>query len=490
MNNFIVVDNEGDFPYPLQGAQLITSAEYLTDIRFQYLRSARVYNLSQSFGYQSKGYYVSLLSLARKHRVMPDPVTIQDLKAASFAKIISEELHELVQKKLHSLKSDHFELSIYFGRNFSKSYDELARKIFSLLKAPLLKVEFQKHKEWSIRSIRLLTLKDLRPEHRDFLREVMEDYFKHREAGKRDLKKYNYDLAILHNPEEESPPSNEKALKKFVSAAKKMGIYCELITKEDAHRLTEFDALFIRETTHVNHHTYRLARKAQAEGMVVIDDTESILKCSNKVFLEEILQRHDIPRPKTSILNKDNINDVLEAVGVPCILKKPDSAFSSGVFKAPTKEEFHRLCHELLKKSELIIVQEFLPSQFDWRVGILNNEVIFACKYYMADGHWQIINHQGKTDDDKYGNFETLEPKDVPKKVLQVAIKAAKLMGKGLYGVDLKEINHQIYLIEVNDNPNIDSGVEDRLLKDDLYQKIMGHFLHLLNKQRGLQVPL
>ena len=60
----------------------------------------------------------------------------------------------------------------------------------------------------------------------------------------------------------------------------------------------EFDALFIRETTLVNHHTYRFARRAASEGLVVIDDPESILKCTNKVFLAELLSRHKMPMPQ------------------------------------------------------------------------------------------------------------------------------------------------------------------------------------------------
>ena len=36
-------------------------------------------------------------------------------------------------------------------------------------------------------------------------------------------------------------------------------------------------------------------------------------------------------------------------------------------------------------------------------------------------------------------------------------------------GVDLKEHNGLAYVMEVNDNPNIDAGYEDGILKDELY---------------------
>ena len=62
---------------------------------------------------------------------------------------------------------------------------------------------------------------------------------------------------------------------------------------------------------------------------------------------------------------------------------------------------------------------------------------------------------------------------DVPKAVLNIALKAASLMGDGLYGVDLKQDGDKIVVMEVNDNPSIDSGVEDAVLGDQLYMDIL-----------------
>ena len=62
-----------------------------------------------------------------------------------------------------------------------------------------------------------------------------------------------------------------------------MGFNCEFITKNDINRIAEFDGLFIRETTAVNHHTFRFAQRAISEGLVVMDDPDSILKCTYKV---------------------------------------------------------------------------------------------------------------------------------------------------------------------------------------------------------------
>jgi glutathione synthase/RimK-type ligase-like ATP-grasp enzyme len=57
--------------------------------------------------------------------------------------------------------------------------------------------------------------------------------------------------------------------------------------------------------------------------------------------------------------------------------------------------------------------------------------------------------------------------------VLETALKAAALIGDGLYGVDLKEIDGKVYVMEVNDNPNIDFGIEDDVLKEKLYDMVI-----------------
>lgn len=189
--------------------------------------------------------------------------------------------------------------------------------------------------------------------------------------------------------------------------------------------------------------------------------------------MAEALQNANIPTPKTIIVHKDNIDEVLEFTGLPCVLKSPDSTFSFGVKKANTKEEFQELVVTMLKKSDLIIAQEYTFSEFDWRIGILDDKPIFACRYYMAKDHWQIYNWDAAKKDDKDGNADSLPIGKVPKKIMDAAIKTAKLMGKGLYGIDLKEVNGKPLVIEINDNPNIDFGVEDRFYGDKLYIDIL-----------------
>jgi len=267
-----------------------------------------------------------------------------------------------------------------------------------------------------------------------------------------------------------------------------MGIEVEMISKHDYGRLSEFDALFIRETTAIDHYTYRFAKKAETEGLVVIDDPMSILRCANKVYLADLFRTHHVPSPKTWILHKGNNEhlDKLESeAGFPVVIKIPDGSFSKGVAKVESRLELEQKVAELFQNSALLLAQEYLYTDFDWRIGVINNKPLFACKYYMAKNHWQIYHHTETHSD--CGYFETLPTFEAPKCVLNAALKACQSIGNGLYGVDVKEKDGKCYVIEVNDNPNIDRGVEDKYLGDGLYHQIMAEFLRRMeNCSKGI----
>lgn len=100
----------------------------------------------------------------------------------------------------------------------------------------------------------------------------------------------------------------------------------------------------------------------------------------------------------------------------------------------------------------------------------------------MSTGHWQIYDHNGGNQTDS-GDFETLAVEGAPKKVIKTALRAARLIGDGLYGVDLKQTSKGVFVIEVNDNPSIDYGVEDKVLGEELYRSVMASFRARLDQQ-------
>ena len=57
-------------------------------------------------------------------------------------------------------------------------------------------------------------------------------------------------------------------------------------------------------------------------------------------------------------------------------------------------------------------------------------------------------------------------------------------IGDGFYGVDLKQIGERFFVVEVNDNPSVDAGVEDLVLKDALYREVMGTIVRRIEERK------
>lgn len=487
MHSLIVVDKPKDWSLQIPCVETISAKDYLTNHQYAEMRHARIYNLCHSYRYQGMGYYVSLLAEARSHRSFPNITTIQDFKSQSIVRIISDELHHLIQRSIRQkVAAKNLHIHIYFGQTVTKSHEMLAKQLYNLFPAPLLRVCLtwhHEHKQWLLHHICPLTLNQIPAYHQSYLEKFAQQYFaKKRLRVLGSQVKFHYDLAILVNPQDRSPPSNHKAIEKFLEAAEFEGMRAKTIGKHDYSRILEFDAIFIRETTAVNHHTYRFARRAVTENLVVIDDPTSIVRCANKVYMAEMLKKAHIATPKTIIVHRKNTLELLHKIDFPYVLKQPDGSFSNGVIKVTHIKELENELHRLLNQSDLIIAQEFVPTEFDWRIGVLDKKPIFACKYFMAKNHWQI--HYWQDDMVQDGHHEAVALENVPEKVLKLAVRAASLIGNGFYGVDIKQTQQQVMVIEINDNPSIDYNVEDGILKDKLYRIIMQHIFQRIKSQK------
>lgn len=485
--NIIVYNKPKNWHLENINAKIISVKKYITEEKYQLNNNYRIFNLCSSYQYQSYGYYVSLLASARGQRVIPNTTTIRDFKSIEIIRSISSDIDELLQEALKHKKENSFCINVYFGQSDIHGFKKIASKLYQLFEAPLFKVSFIKDDRWIIKKIIPLNLHKFSQTEFEKVQKFAKEYFDKKRFNKATLKSFKYDLAILTNPNETNPPSCPVALKKFKEAANKKGIYTEFITKDDFDKINEFDALLIRETTSVNNHTYEISRLAYAEGLVVIDDPWSIIRCSNKIYQNELFKHNKILTPKTIIYTKNLFNaSMANDVTFPVVIKQPDSAFSLGITKANDKNEMIEKIEELFKKSDMVVCQEFMYSDFDWRIGIIDHTPIFACKYYMTKDHWQIYNWN-INDGDPSGDSETIPISDVPQKILDTAVKASSLIGDGLYGVDLKEIEGKVYVIEVNDNPNIDYGIEDYILKDKLYEKIIDSIYNRIEISRNIK---
>ncbi|MFT4589930.1 MAG: glutathione synthase/RimK-type ligase-like ATP-grasp enzyme [Candidatus Binatia bacterium] len=469
----LVVDDPRHWRFPSEGVEIRSARDYLSTASSAQTAGARVFNLCDSYAYQSLGYYVSLLAEARGDRAIPSVATLRDFRSTAIARAFSAEIENTIRKSLKTETGNEFTLSIYFGQTLDKNHEKLGAQLYRLFPAPLMLAEFQRQKNWNLTSVLPLSANQIPESHVERVAEFGRLYFQGRHRVQRPKQRFLFDLAILVNPDEPCPPSNERALKNFEEAAREVGFWVERIVSADAARISEFDALFIRETTAVDHPTYQLSRLAHAEGLVVIDDPWSILRCANKIYLAESLAKAKLPAPHTEILTRADLEGNLHGdLSFPLVLKVPDAAFSLGVRKVDNEEQFHAELEGMLKESDLILAQEFAASDFDWRVGVLDQKALFVCKYYMAHGHWQIYNWKAEAPGRQTGKHETMHVEFAPEAVVDLALKATKLIGDGFYGVDIKQVGDRLMVIEVNDNPNVDAGVEDAALGQELYRRV------------------
>jgi glutathione synthase/RimK-type ligase-like ATP-grasp enzyme len=485
----VIVEKLKDWNSYYPAEQLMTPQDYL--INWDETESeerVKIINLCRNYKYLSHGHYCSLLAEARGHSVIPSIKAIHDLSRSFLYSLETEDLDNDIQKAFkHQSPGDGITMTVFFGKTEKEQLQDVARQIFDLFPAPILNVDFEWNKKWEITSIRTQGLNALSTSDEDKFAQALDEYSGKIWRRPRARKKYRYDLAILHNPTEAMPPSDKRALQNFIRAGKDNDVLVELIEKKDYARIAEFDGLFIRETTAINHHTYRFAKKAESEGVVVIDDPMSILKCTNKIYMHNLLQSNNIPGPKTLVIanTPEQLEEAQREIGFPMIIKIPDGSFSKGIYKVKDPQELKRLCEDLFKKTALLLVQEYFYTDFDWRIGILNSRPIYACKYYMTKGHWQIYNHEKKMRRGiQSGDSETLPISKVPKHVLSTALKMASHIGDSLYGVDLKEKDKKAFVIEINDNPNIDTNVEDAISGMDLYHNVVNDFIRRIEAKR------
>ncbi len=474
----VLVDRLDEWRPEYPRVELMTAEDYLDSVVHT---AALVVNLCRNQRYQSRGYYCSLLAEARGQRVLPSPQTSQDLRRpVGFSP--RKGLDTRAQTFLDGLAEDTFALEVMFGQTRELALSGFARELFDAFPAPLLRVMLRrKDGAWQVQRVSAGSYRSLPDGERAVFVEQLHKYAARGPRPARRPRRHRYRLAVLVDPNDPTAPSNDAALRKFVAAGPTVGIECELITPRDASKLFEYDALFIRTTTSVDHFTYRLARRAELAGMVVIDDSQSILRCSNKIYQHELFRRHDVPTPASVAIARGQLERAEQICGYPVVIKAPDGSSSLAVHKADNREALERHARAMFQRSELLLAQEFTYTEFDWRVGVLDREPIFAAQYFMYGDHWQVIDCRVKSEDN-YGPTRAVPLDRAPREVVETALRAANLIGDGFYGVDLKQTRDgRVVVIEVNDNPNVDSGNEDQLDGDRLFERIIGDFRRRLD---------
>lgn len=520
---FVVV-MEGNRIPALEGIPALSADEYLEGVGDALAGDLVVLNLCRSYQYLSKGYYVSLLADARQQRVFPALQTIEEirnpatclraLRAAGVPVADARTVRELRRTAARTNATvtapvpvtvpatdmglalpagngdradqsagnlgelpdtGYAEAWCVFGETVDQRFKSQCAAAFRALSFPLLKVRFYRDGEtWKAAHVAPVAVTQLDPGELQLLSRALRRP-RFLDPATTAARPRPYRIACLWDAQDPFAASDRDTLGRFERTAKAIGMSFERIGLDDLPHLAEYDALFIRTVTAIDHDSFTFAQMAESLGMPVIDDPRSILRCTNKVFMNELFTRHSVPTPRTVTISRKTSFEVARTFGFPLIVKLPDGTFSQSVKKADDLAQFDAIVQEMFRRSPLLIVQEFTPTDYDWRIGVLENQVVFAAKYHMACGHWQIVS-TSQSGEPEYGRVEAVRIQDVPPAVLSLALESAALVGDGLYGVDIKDTATGPVVIEVNDNPSIHEGCEDEVEGDRLYETVLRVF--------------
>jgi glutathione synthase/RimK-type ligase-like ATP-grasp enzyme len=268
------------------------------------------------------------------------------------------------------------------------------------------------------------------------------------------------------------------ALSNFRMAAFELGHELDFIFKNELKYLKNYDAILIRALTDPLNASYLVARWAEMLGRRVLDTSDSIRICCDKVNMYGRLAAAGVPLPATRYLAPAAVDagaatSLFEALGTPLVLKAPNSSFSAYVDKVTSAEAFVRVGRRFLRRADRLVVQQYLPSEFDWRVVTLHGHVLAVVQYRFARDRWKAMQRgeAGET-----AVVHGVPRESAPSGLLDVALAAGRAIGDSLYGVDVKQIGDEFVVIEVNDNPTIAATEEDQA-NPEIYADIVRYLV-------------
>lgn len=285
-------------------------------------------------------------------------------------------------------------------------------------------------------------------------------------------------LGIFVNRQTLSSSEQLTALVKCRDAGESMGHTVEFIFPVDIKKIPKLDALFIRANTDPMNTTYVAAKMAQMYGVPVIDDPSSIQICADKINMYMHLMKKNVSIPRTKFLKKKELDagsacQLFEELGTPLVLKEPSTSFSVRVEKVSSVLELLKIAKRFFKLSDWIVVQEYIESRFDWRIGVLSGELLYACRYIIPSETFKIqASVNGHI---VYCDVESVPADQVPPEVIELGMAAGNAIGSGMYGVDIKESNGKLYVIEVNDNPSLEGGEDAHY--PGMFRKIISYLM-------------
>lgn len=190
----------------------------------------------------------------------------------------------------------------------------------------------------------------------------------------------------------------------------------------------------------------------QSIGFFLVNDLESMLACHNKMTNSLLLERNNIPTPKTSILNNEkSIEDAHKRIGgkFPVIIKTLTGTQGVGVSKVNDMASLVSVAQSLWKYNADLLLQQYLDIKSDVRTLVVGGNIIGSAERVREDTNKDFRNnvHLGaKT-----------RPYSLSEEEKELVVAAARSTGTWYCGVDHCKVGSDYHILEVNGSPGIRS---------------------------------
>jgi len=223
--------------------------------------------------------------------------------------------------------------------------------------------------------------------------------------------------------------------------------------------LSGFDAVIPRIGASVTFYGNAVLRQFEMMGVYPLNESVAISRSRDKLRSLQLLSRKGVGMPVTGFAHSpDDIEDVIKMVGgAPLVIKLLEGTQGIGVVLAETQKAAESVIEAFLGLKANIMVQEYIKEAggADIRCFVIGDKVVAAMKRQAKEGEFRSNLHRGGI-----ANIIKLTPEE-----RSTAVRAARIMGLNVAGVDILRSNHGPVVMEVNSSPGL-NGIEDATGKD------------------------
>jgi ribosomal protein S6--L-glutamate ligase len=234
--------------------------------------------------------------------------------------------------------------------------------------------------------------------------------------------------------------------------------------------LGDFDAVIPRIGASVTFYGAAVLRQFEMIGVYPLNESVAIVRARDKLRSLQLLSRKGIGLPVTGFAHApDDVQDLIKMVGgAPLVIKLLEGTQGIGVVLAETEQAAESVVEAFMGLRANILVQEYIKEAggADIRCFVIGDKVVASMKRQAKPGEFRSNLHRGGT-----ASLVRITPEE-----RSTAVRAAKIIGLNVAGVDILRSKHGPLVMEVNSSPGLE-GIEAATGKD-----IAGQIIALIER--------